>query len=466
MSDGRLMVQRAVDHALQLRYQDISEEALRIAKWLVFDSLGTGLGGFQTPRGQKALAYANAMMPGDVATVLGNGSRSTAEGAAFANGTMIKVLGMDDSHRTAGHIAAEVIPAVLAVAESRHTSGRTVLEAIVAAYDIAVPLGLAIRKATRARDLDLKGTVGPIVAALAAGICAGLDRETLAEAVGLAADMTGGTEQYVYESGPCDTKDLISGFAARNGVFAVQLAEGGFFGPAGALDGEYGFLRAFGDGTGADAFDDLGTGFAITSTAFKPHGGCRHTHQAVDAVQQLLAANSVDPDAIERIQVRTYRSALEPSFRIDPNPGSREVAGLSIRVATAVALTQGSAWPSDYSHWDDPAVRRLRQVTDVEIDPEIERAHPNQNGGGVAVTLRDGSRLEGRVPYAKGEPEFRMSEAELTSKFEALTSELLPTGRGEELFARCLELERVGDLGTLLGLATVRAAAAGGVAGL
>lgn len=59
-----------------------------------------------------------------------------------------------------------------------------------------------------------------------------------------------------------------------------------------------------------------------------------------------------------------------------------------------------------------------------------------------------------------------MSEAELTSKFEALTSELLPTGRGEELFARCLELERVGDLGTLLGLATVRAAAAGGVAGL
>lgn len=457
MPEVKTLVERAVDHALQLRYEDISEEAKRIARWLVFDSIGTGLGGFQTPRGRKAVAYANAVMPGDVATLLGNGSRSTVEGAAFANGTMIKVLGMDDSHRSAGHIAAEVIPATLAVAESYRTPGRTVIEAIVAAYDLAVPLGLAVRKATRARGLDLKGTVGPIAAALAAGRCAGLERETLIQAVALAADMAGGTEQYVYESGKCDTKDLISGFAARNGVFAVQLAQGGFFGPAGAIDGEYGFLRAYGDGGGLDRFDDLGAGFAITSTAFKPHGGCRHTHQAVDAVQQLRAAHDFDPADIERVLVKTYRSALEPSFRTDPNPGSREVAGLSIRVATAVALTRGSAWPSDYGSWDDPEVRRLRQATDIEVDPEIESVYPNRNGGGVEITLRDGRRLEGSVPYAKGEPEFRMSEAELTSKFAALTGALLPAGRGEELFERCSNLERVGDIGILLGLASVAA---------
>jgi len=44
---------------------------------------------------------------------------------------MIKVLGMDDSHRSAGHIAAEVVPAVLATAEAYRTSGRMVIEAIV-----------------------------------------------------------------------------------------------------------------------------------------------------------------------------------------------------------------------------------------------------------------------------------------------------------------------------------------------
>jgi 2-methylcitrate dehydratase PrpD len=462
MSDGRSLLERAIDYAQRLRFDEIDEEARRIAGWLVFDSIGTGLGGYQTARGRKGEAYAGSVMAGSAATLFGSGRRVTAEGAAFGNGTMMKVLGMDDSHRTAGHIAAEVIPAVLAVAEERGTQGRTVVEAIVAAYDVAVPLGIAIRHNTRARGHDLKGVVGPVAAALAAGLCAGLDRRALLDAVGIAADMASGTEQYVYEDGPCDTKDLIAGFAARNGVFAVQLAEAGFAGPNGALDGAYGFLRAYGDGAEGDALAGLGDGFAITSTAFKPHGGCRHTHQAVDAVQRLQAEHTVDPEAIERVRISTYRYALQPSFRVDADPGSRDVAGLSIRVATAIALTQGSAWPSDYQHWDDPTVRRLRRATDIEVDPEVERDHPARNGGTVEITLRDGTRLEGSVPYAKGEPEFRMTEDEMIAKFDALTSELLPEGRGAELYERCSRLERVGDMGLLLNLAGVEAERAAG----
>ena len=452
MSRSGTLVHRLVDYALGLRYEEISEEAIRIAKWLVFDSIGTGLGGYQTERGRKALAYVNTIMPGDQATVLGNGSRSTTEGAAFANATMMKVLGMDDSHRGAGHIAAEVIPAVLATAEAYRTPGRTVIEAIVAAYDLAVRLGMAVRKEQRSRGLDLKGTLGPIAAALAVGRCAGLERETLADAVGMAADMASGTEQYVYESGNCDTKDLISGFAARNGVFAVQLAQGGFFGPDGAIDGEYGFLRAFGDGTGAEVFDDLGSSFPIVSTAFKPHGGCRHTHQAVDAVQNILTTEELDPSEIDRVLVRTYRYALEPSFRVDPNPGSREVAGLSIRVATAVALTRGSTWPADLAHWDDPEVRRLRQLIDVEIHPEIESKYPDGNGASVEVHLRNGRQLEGSVPFAKGEPEFRMTEDELRTKFAALTEDILPLDQGDELFQKCSDLEKAEIVSPILEL--------------
>lgn len=456
MSEARTMLERAVDHALQLRYEQISDEAKQIAGWLIFDSIGTGLGGYQTERGRKAADYAAAALPGDDATLLGSGARASAEGAAFANGTMIKVLGMDDSHRTAGHIAAQLLPAVLALAERHATPGRRVIEAIVAAYDIAVPLGRAVRAPQRARGLDLKGTTGPIVAALAAGRCADLDRDTLLQAVGLAADMASGTEQYVYEGGPCDSKDLISGTAARNGVFAVQLAQSGFAGPAGALDGEYGFLRAYGDGSGGNAFDDLGSEFAITGTAFKPHGGCRHTHQAVDAVQSLLGSESFDPADIERVLIRTYRYALQPSFRTDPDPPAREVAGLSIRVATAIALTGGSAWPNDFRRWDEAEVRRLRRVTDIEIDPEVEGVYPERNGATVEITLREGRTLTGSVPWAKGEPEFRMTEAELLAKFDALTGELLPPGRGAELFERCSRLERLAGVDTLLELAAAR----------
>jgi 2-methylcitrate dehydratase PrpD len=451
-----MLVERIVSYAMQLRYEDITPEALQIAKWLVFDSIGTGLGGYQTPLGKKTVAFVETTQAGDQATLLGSGGKATLGGAAFGNATMIKILGMDDSHRSAGHIASQLIPAVLAVAENRGTSGRSLLTAIVAAYDLAVRLGFAVRLSQRQRGLDLKGTVGAITAALGAGLCAGLTGETLSHAVALAADMASGTEQYVYESGPCDTKDLVAGFGARGGVFAVELAEHGFFGPRGAIDGEYGFLRAFGDGSGAEVFDDLGDSFAITSTAFKPHGGCRHTHQAVDAIQQILAGADVASHEIERVVVKTYQYALQPFFRVDPNPGSREVAGLSIRVASAVALAHGSAWPRDYRHWDDPEVRRLRQLVEIEIDPEIEGAYPDQNGCRLEVVLKDGSSYQGYVPYAKGEPEFRMGEAELREKFAALTSEILSAERADELFERCMRLETLGEVGQLLQLASSR----------
>ena len=457
MRSERPLIETVAEYGVSLNYDDIPADAVGVAKRLVFDTLGTGLGGYQDPLGRKAVEFATEHMAGEGATVLGDGRTSSAEGAAFANGTMVKILGMDDSHRRASHIAAQVIPAALAAGEIEHVSGREFLAAIVAAYDLAVRVGRAVRQAQRDRGLDLKGTVGPMAGALAAGLCMGLDPQRLSHAISLGANMGSGTEQYVYDDGKCDTKDLLSGFAARNGVFAARLASDDFYGPRGALDGEYGFFHAFGDGFDAAEFADLGGEFLITTTAFKPHGGCRHTHQAVDAVQTILEEGDLDPADIERISVRTYGYATRPSFRVDPDPGSRELAGMSIRVATAVAIVCHSAWPKDYEHWDDPEVRCLRHVTDVEVDPEIEAAYPDRNGCRVIVTLKGGQELEGYSPYAKGEPELRMTDAELQEKFSVLTVDILPSSRSEELFETCWVLETLRDVGALLDLTSVEA---------
>jgi 2-methylcitrate dehydratase PrpD len=456
MADNQTLLERIAEYATGLRYEDILPEAIQIARWLVFDSIGTGLGGYQYDLGRKAARFAAEEMPGDQATLIGDGRRSTVDGAAFGNATMIKILGMDDSHRQASHIASQVIPASLALAEANHISGKQLIVAIVAAYDLAVRLGRAVRGAQRKRGLDVKGTVGSIAAAFAGGLCAGLDEERLVHAMALAADMSSGTEQYVYDRGKCDTKDLISGFAARNGVFATRLAASDFYGPRGGLDGEYGFFRAFGEGYDPAHFADLGDSFAITSTAFKPHGGCRHTHQAIDAVQAILHDRQVDPQEIERVTISTYKYATEPTFRVDADPPSRAVAGLSIRVATAIALVRGSAWPTDFEIWDSPDVRRLRHITDVEVDPEVESVYPARNGGRVTLRLRDGETVEGVVPYAKGEPEFRMSEEELKEKFDALSRDILPQHTRDEIFARCLALEEIDDVAYLMALTTAQ----------
>lgn len=445
------LVRRIAEYAVTLEYDDIPQEAVQLAKWLIFDTIGTGLGGYQRELGQKAARFGLLNMPGDQATLLGTGERVSMEGAAFANGVMMKILGMDDSHRSAGHIASQVIPAVLAASEVYGTPGREILVAIVAAYDVAIRIGKQVRAAQRARGLDLKGTVGTLAAAIAAGRCAGRDVETMMHTLALAADMASGTEQYVYEGGKCDTKDVIAGLGARNGVFAVKLAKSGFWGPQGALDGEYGFFRAFGSGEyDASVFDDLGANFLITSTAFKPHGGCRHTHQAVDAARLLRQQNAFDASEIEHIRIATYGDATRPIFRVNPDPKSRDVAGLSIRVSTAIALTYGQAYPEDFAHWDDPEIRRLRHITDVAIDPEIEAGYPNLNGCQLEVTLRGGAVQSVFLPNMKGEPEFRMTEGELVEKFNVLTRALFKEERAEAILDYCNRLDTAESIHLLL----------------
>ena len=443
------LLEQITDYTLNLRLDDIPDEALDLAKTIVFDSIGTGLGGYQGELGAKAARYATTMMPGDEAPLLGSGESASLEGAAFANGVMVKILGMDDSHRSAGHIASQVVPVVLAAGEAYGASGEDTLVAIIAAYDFAVRVGRQVRPMQRARGLDLKGTLGAISAALAAARCARFTREDTINTVALAADLASGTEQYVYEGGPCDTKDLIAGFASRNAVFALRLAEAGFDGPQGALDGEYGFFSAFGDGFDRATFDDLGDDFAILGTGFKPHGGCRHTHQAIDAAQAVLAQGPLDTTAIEGITLKTYDYATRPSFRVDPNPPSREVAGLSIRVSTAVALKQGTAWRHDFTHWDDPEVRRLRNLIDVQVDSDIEARYPDLNGCRLQITLADGRERESYIPNMKGEPEFRMTDGEMREKFHMLTRELFPQERADEIYAVCNDLESLSHIGEL-----------------
>ena len=455
MSDYPNLLEQITSYTTNLQYEDIPEDAIQLAKWIVFDTIATGLGGYQSPLGRKAVRYAQQFMPGNAATLLGDGGRVSLEGAAFANGVMVKRLGMDDSHRSAGHIASQMIPAVLAICEKYNTSGKELITAIVGAYDFAVRVGTQVRHVHRERGFDLKGTVGMMSATLAAARCAGLGYNQTMHALAIAADMAGSTEQYVYEGGLCDTKDLIAGFGAKNAVFATQLASADFYGPSGALDGEYGFFRAFGDGYDPELFADLGDFFAITGTAFKPHGGCRHTHQAIDAVQDLLKGGPIDLPAIQKINLKTYGYATRPIFRVDPNPESRDVAGLSIRVSTAVALATGRAYPQDFAVWDDPEVRRVRNLIDVEVDPEIEARYPALNGCHLSVEMEDGTTRSTYLPNMKGEPEFRMDADDLVEKFKMLTEELMTSEHVQRIYAMCDNLVDLPNVHELVSATTV-----------
>ncbi len=102
-------------------------------------------------------------------------------------------------------------------------------------------------------------------------------------------------------------------------------------------------------------------------------------------------------------------------------------------------------------------MRRLRHITDVVVDPDIEATYPEKNGCRVTLHMRDGAVHQGFTEYAKGEPEYPITDEELQIKFAALTDAILPDGAAAEIYRCCMQLEKLSDIGDLLRLTKARA---------
>lgn len=431
------------------RFDDLDDLTVLRAQQVMLDFIGTMLGGYQTRLGKLAADYAAEMLGGDDAAIAGDGRRSSLEGAAWANAVMGKYLGMDDSHRAAGHVAAELVPVALAIGEQLHLSGRQVITAMAVGYDVMDLVHPVVEAWQRERGLDHKGQAGTLASAVTAAAAMQLPAEKIAHALALSMDMACGTEQYVYDAGACDTKDLLAGYAARNGIYAAKLADFGFRGPPGALDGPYGYFHAFGPGYDPSYLDSLDNR-ALARTGFKPHAGCRHVHACVDATHELLQSGQPDLNEITAIEVDTYHEAITPSFRVNYKPETVGQAGFSLPVTVAVVLTRGSWFKEDIETYNHPEARRLRHLVKVGLDEAIQAEHPKKNGCEVRIATRSGKQYQGRVEYAKGEPENMLTDAEFEDKFRYLAGSLLPEGQIHQLVDCVRQLERLDDINELV----------------
>ncbi|MDE2638485.1 MAG: MmgE/PrpD family protein [Chloroflexota bacterium] len=432
-------------------YDDLSDLAITRARQVTLDFIGTMLGGYQTRLGALAADYAAQMQKGDDASIVGDGRRSALEGAAWANATMGKYLGMDDSHRTAGHVASQLVPVALTLGEQLGLSGQQYILALAVGYDVMDLVHSAVDSWQRERGMDHKSQAGTFGSAATAAKAMGLSADKTKNALALAMDMACGTEQYVWDAGSCDTKDLLAGYGARNGIYAAKLADFGFRGPPGALDGEYGYFHAFGPGYD-EAFLDVLDGEALARTGFKPHAGCRHVHSCVDATHELLKSGRPDLNSISSIEVDTYLEAITPEFRVNYEPQVVGQAGFSLPVTVSVILTRGNWFREDIATFDEPEQKRLRQLVKVGLDEKIQASHPLTNGCEVRIKTDDGALYKGRVEYAKGEPENMLTDAEFEEKFRYLVGDMLPPDQIASILERCGQLEHLADVGELVRL--------------
>jgi 2-methylcitrate dehydratase PrpD len=403
------------------RYADLPDAVREHTRRAVLDWLGSALAGASERPARMAQRVVAQFGASDDATVFG-AARSSAAGAALANGVASHILELDDLHKGSTlHAAAPVIPAALGVAEREHADGEAFLLAVAVGYEAALRVGEAINP-DHYRFWHPTGTAATFGAAAAAGSILGLDATRMLDALGTAGTQAAGL--WEFNADGAMSKHLHPGKAAFNGVLAADLAAVGFTGATRILEGDRGFFQAttrvF---DGSRITDGLGTQWKIAENCYKMHACCGHTHSAVDVALDLRSSASLDD--IASVRIRLYG----PGFAIvkEPNPRTPYQAQFSIAYCVAAALAEGRVGLEQFSADRfgengicDETIASLLSRTQVIVDDDLTAKYPSAWPAEITLALRDGTELHGASDYPRGNPENPVTTEELEAKLVAL----------------------------------------------
>lgn len=317
-----------------------------------------------------------------------------ADNQALQLGYMSHALDFDDYHATfRGHPSTVVLSTLLALSQSLDTlSHEAFLDAYVIGVELSGRLGKAIGTRHYAAGLHSTATLGVIAATGAACRLLRLDRSQTQIALGLAATQAAGLRAQFGSAG----KALHAGFAARQAVNAVQLAQAGFAAQADGVLEAFLDILGLGQARPDDLLADWGAPWRISAPGleFKRYPTCGGTHSAIEAAFALREREGFSLAQVQSIDVSFPPGAdTAPSIRA-PQTGVQ--GRFSLEYVIADALLNGAIALERYG--EDPVrpdiaalAAKVQRVPDLtappdELDPDL-RFHR------VTLHLADGRSL-------------------------------------------------------------------------
>jgi 2-methylcitrate dehydratase PrpD len=434
-----------------LTFDALSDEVRHYAKRHLLDTIGVMIAGAGGSVATHAEAMLAAVRPEGGVPVPGRTRRADLLDAAFLGGTAAHGIELDDGYtRGSVHPGCTVVPTVLAVGHARNASGKALLEAVVAGYEIVTAIGGAVHPDLRQRGFHPTGAVSVFGAAVAAAKLRGLSPRQLANAFGIAASSAAGL--FAFVNGGGDIKRLHAGHAAREGLQAALLAEQGVEGPPGVIESRDGFMQAFAFGRGgkprAIALPP-DVPFGITDCYIKPNPCCRHIQPAVEALIGLLADEKIATDDVKLVEAETYRIAAEHAGTGWDDYAS---AQLSFPYLMSLALRYRAI---KFEHFDEPTRRDpvfadLAKKLRVAAPPEIDSLYPRLRPARVTVTTARGEKFTRQADEALGSRLVPFGDEGLTEKFHGLVAPVLGEARARELARRLWAIEEAGNVAPLV----------------
>jgi 2-methylcitrate dehydratase PrpD len=380
-------------------------------------------------------------------SVLGRKERMDILNASLMNGISSHIFDFDDTDlRTIVHPAGPVAPALLALAEYHPFTGAEFVHALILGVEVECRIANAVYPQHYDIGWHITGTVGPFGAAAAAGKILGLTEQQMVWALGLAATQPVGLREMFGTM----TKSFHPGRASQNGLTAALLAAQNFTSSDQPLEATRGWANVLSTARNYDEITGhLGERWQIAFNSYKPFPCGVVIHPALDGALQLRNENRLSADQIDRIALTVNPLVIELTGKKTPQTGLE--SKFSVYHAVAAAMVYGRVGESEFSDRAarDPRVISLRDRVSATVDKSIAEDQVR-----LAVTLKDGRRIDKFIQHAIGSASNPMSDAQLEAKFKGLAEGILPAAQVGRVIEFCWNIEQAPQAGQLASLAS------------
>ena len=425
-------------------FASLPSDVIDKTKVCLLDLIGCAFETRGLPWSRQALGLAQGALDGHGAAVIGSPQLVAYGDAAFVNAVMGHGLVREDMHSgSISHLGIVVLPTLLSLAQYRRVSGRDFINAAVVGYEVGGQIGRAVMDAEVAKIHRPTGVTGPVAAAAAGARLLALAVEATTSAIALGANTTLGFNQWAHTGG--SEMFFHAGFAARNALTAVRLAEAGAFASPSALDGEAGLFASLNKRAAASGVELFRGQPEMLSVYHKPVPACNFAQTACQAALRLSRDEDVAADRIASITVRVPRAgALYPGCDYSGPFAHILQAKMSIQYNVASALVLGSVSEKNFTLLNDPLLHRLIGMIKLEVDDAMTRAYPALQGGEVEVTQTDGTSRRVRLDNV-----VNATAQEVRDRFRLAATGVVGLERADEIEQFIDALERCEDVGSL-----------------
>lgn len=441
--------------ASRLRFEDIPRETVERIKDSALDSIGCCLHGVTLPWTRKVQEMVLAEGAAPAASIFGGGGKTSVSQAVLVNATAGHAFELDDIHKESiVHPGSLALPVAAALAETAGgVSGRDLITAMVAGYEIGTRVGNAATMSLFLRGFHPQGTSGAFVAAATAGRMLGLDPGQMQHALGIVGSQAGGL--MAAQEGAM-VKRFHCGRAAQSGVYSALLAKRGFTGITNVLEAPYGgYLSSLSDKPAPGRLTDgLGTVWETAKVGYKPHASVTSIHTALDALADLMRENQIGADDIRHVDAGlSHMTHVHCAWKYEAQGVT--AAQMNLYYGLAVIALDGAAFVEQYreDRLRDPRILDFIGRINARVDPEIEAMGPAfRHAARIKVETRDGRKLGREILHRRGSPENPFKPGDIEHKFRNVAKGCLSPRKLERVIELCRVLDQQPDTRELIAI--------------